>query len=218
MPECRLLCSWLRLHERKWPPFGEVNTRYTCCTFLALIKSLLPSYCNWFEFGEGLTKCCKNVYQGHGMPFGQVSFRSELNATVGKYVLLSHPVTLILNTTKETFSSKSSMQGEGPKIFLRRKYFGDFESSRNLLITDCHLWSTNLIQDMRYTFTIDHQIQWNWLNNESMVEFIEVDDLELLEVIVDYRHGIMTPMFQLSLSFSITQNISLKPSDVVFII
>jgi hypothetical protein len=174
-------------------PFGEVNTRYTCCTFLALTKSL-PSYCNRFEFGEGLTKFCKNDYQGYGLPYGQVDFKSELNATVGKYVLISHPATLILNTTEETFSYESSMQGEGPKTFLRRKYFGDFESLRSVI--DHGLSS---VKQVSMEFDTGHEVFLYYRpsdtvemppNNENMVEFIEVD-LELLEVVVDYRHGIV---------------------------
>ncbi len=46
-------------------PVGMVNLRFTCCTYLAYTKQT-PSYCNKFEFGQGLLQYCMNDYQGYG--------------------------------------------------------------------------------------------------------------------------------------------------------
>ena len=46
-------------------PFGDVNLRYACCTFL-LFTSQAPQFCERFEFSPGyLSEYCSNNYQGY---------------------------------------------------------------------------------------------------------------------------------------------------------
>ena len=46
-------------------PLGHVNTRYTCCTFLAFTGEF-PSYCERFDFQPNdLREYCDKDYQGH---------------------------------------------------------------------------------------------------------------------------------------------------------
>jgi len=46
-------------------PVGDVKLRLTCCTYLALTKGV-PSYCDKFEFGDGIINYCKKDYQRYG--------------------------------------------------------------------------------------------------------------------------------------------------------
>ncbi len=48
---------------------GDVNLRFTCCTFITMTYST-PSYCDEYEkVGEGgLVKYCQNDYQNYGGP------------------------------------------------------------------------------------------------------------------------------------------------------
>jgi hypothetical protein len=103
-------------------PFGEVNTRFTCCTYLALTGSF-PSYCDRFEFGDGLEAYCKKDYQNYGTySTEQINYRNE----GGKYVLIKNPAILTLDLQRETFRYDSPASGTGPRLIRRKSYFGDY--------------------------------------------------------------------------------------------
>jgi len=177
-------------------PFGEVNTRYTCCTFLALTKGV-PSYCDRFEFGPGLVEYCKNDYQEYGLPYSDDNTRSELNGSTGKYILISRPATLILNTTARTFTYESSMEGEGPKLFLRRKHYGDFPDLRAAVDA-----GMSTVTQLAVEFDSGHEGFLYYKSSETVdmppnngsqpvsIDNIEIN-LEILEVVIDYKHGIV---------------------------
>lgn len=57
-------------------PVGDVNLRFTCCTYLALTKST-PSYCSKYEFGPGLLSYCQRDYQGYGGPSAYVKAKVD---------------------------------------------------------------------------------------------------------------------------------------------
>ena len=73
-------------------PFGAVNERFTCCTYLAFTGSA-PAYCNAFELslGDLLDYCKSNDYQGYGdvyppSPAGSVRrVLTHATATTTKY-------------------------------------------------------------------------------------------------------------------------------------
>lgn len=117
-------------------PFGEVNTRFTCCTFLALTGGT-PTYCDRFEFGSGLLDYCKKDYQGYGQIYdndnsiGRTDL--ELSADSGKYVLVPDAATLIFDIASKTFIYDSDMNGLGPKLFRRRKVYGDYANLRKVV-------------------------------------------------------------------------------------
>lgn len=103
-------------------PFGEVNTRFTCCTYRALTGSF-PSYCDRFEFGEGLEAYCKKDYQNYGInSIEQIDYRNE----GGKYVLMKNPALLTIDVQNETFRYESPKTGTGPRLIRRKSYFGDY--------------------------------------------------------------------------------------------
>lgn len=104
---------------------GEVNTRYTCCTFLALTGSY-PSYCERYEFGAGLVSYCKQDHQGYGVSYDRDGVRLDDSISESKYALVIQPATLLLDLSSETYIYESNIEGSGPKLFKRRKYMGDF--------------------------------------------------------------------------------------------
>lgn len=62
-------------------PVGDVNLRFTCCTYLAYTKTT-PSYCRKYDnIGEGgLLKYCQNDYQGYGGPEVYLDQRRRMNS------------------------------------------------------------------------------------------------------------------------------------------
>ena len=47
-------------------PMGDVNLRFTCCSYQALTKEM-PAYCSKYEFTNGyLLSYCQKDYQGYG--------------------------------------------------------------------------------------------------------------------------------------------------------
>lgn len=194
-------------------PFGEVNTRYTCCTFLALTKGV-PSYCDRFEFGSGLVEYCKNDYQGYGLPYSEDEQRSEVINGRGKYILISYPATLNLNSTSQTFTYESDMEGEGPKLFLRRKYYGDFPDLRGAI--DAGVLS---VKQLKIEFDSEVEIFLYYKSLESIdmppnngsepvsIDSVEIN-LEILEVVVDYRNGIVIGIeFEVRFLFIVYENL-----------
>lgn len=178
--------------------FGEVNTRYTCCTFLVLTGGT-PSYCDRFEFGAGLLEYCKHDYQHYGLPYGEDNQRSDsiVNESTGKYVLLHRPATLMVNTAANTFTYDSPMDGEGPKLVLRRKHYGDFANLDSLFHS-----GVSSAKKLTIEFDSGHKgflyyrsSAWIGMppNNGSDSNLI-IDDVEVgyefLEVVIDARNGI----------------------------
>ena len=76
-------------------PFGEVNTIYAYCTFIALTGGT-PNYCDRFKFGPGVLDYCKNDCQGYGQIYNFIdNLRGfEEDEIPGKYLLV--PVAAIL--------------------------------------------------------------------------------------------------------------------------
>jgi hypothetical protein len=72
-------------------PFGEVNTIYTYCTFIALTGGT-P------KFGPGVFDYCKNDYQGHGQIYNFTdNLRGfEEDEIPGKYLLVPEAAILLL--------------------------------------------------------------------------------------------------------------------------
>jgi hypothetical protein len=179
-------------------PFGEVNTRYTCCTFLALTGGT-PTYCDRFEFGPGLLDYCKNDYQGYGQIYdienNLGAFAEE--AIPGKYVLVAEAAVLLLNMTDDSFFYDSDMEGEGPKLFIRRNRYGDYSSLDSVIkagVSDVKQLKIEFDSGTERYLYFDQSERVDMPPNngsESVsIDFIDVQ-LQLLEVVVDARDGIV---------------------------
>ena len=110
-------------------PFGDVNLRFTCCTYLALTKGM-PHYCKRFdEVGDGLVNYCKRDYQGYGSNSYQnlpsVTF-DEVNHSA-KYVVVRNAALVIINVESETFEyAESSSDGSIFSLERKQHLYGDF--------------------------------------------------------------------------------------------
>ena len=179
-------------------PFGEVNTRYTCCTFLALTGGT-PTYCDRFEFGPGLLDYCKNDYQGYGQIYDiEDNLRAFAEEAIpGKYVLVSEAAVLLLNMTDDSFSYDSDMEGEGPKLFIRRKRYGDYSSLGSVIKAGVSNVKQLKIEfdsgTERYLyFDQSERVDMPPNNGSESVSIDSIDvQLQLLEVVVDARDGIV---------------------------
>jgi len=113
-------------------PVGDVNLRFTCCTFLALTNGF-PSYCDKFEFGEGLVSYCKRDFQNYG---GAAAYQlldpshetEELPQYGSSYMIVTQPIVLVINVVANTFSYENvvNSQDTGPAIYRRRQMLGDY--------------------------------------------------------------------------------------------
>jgi len=114
-------------------PVGEVNLRFTCCTYLALTKSV-PLYCDRFEFGKGLLDYCKRDYQGYGNIYetlkkGRETSDKQSSLFDIKYLSVKHPTVILVNIVEETFIYLEQHDTGGPKLYLRRQVFGDYSDA-----------------------------------------------------------------------------------------
>lgn len=128
-------------------PMGHVNLRYTCCTFLALTKGT-PSYCDKYDFGNGLLNYCKQDHQGYG---GAKIYSEEENSlddidiqSSGKFVVATNPARLTLVLSKNSFAyfTMSTIKEEGPTLVQRREYVGDYPD----LLAVCNSLRSKIIQ------------------------------------------------------------------------
>lgn len=144
-------------------PFGEVNTRYTCCTYLALTGGF-PTYCNRFEFGDGLEAYCMNDYQQYG-----TYTTEQINYTVegGKYVMMKNPAILTIDLQTESFQYESSIYGVGPRLLRRRSYFGDYIDLSDAL--DAGVREVRKIE----IFTFDGKVQTKQTNYYDHREYLD---------------------------------------------
>lgn len=112
-------------------PVGEVNSRFTCCTYIALTKKI-PSYCDKFEFGEGLLSYCKRDYQGYGDIYETVNIGREPGDEEYlfrvKYVSVVRPMVILINVEDNTFTCLEK-HDIGSKPYRRRQVFGDYHNS-----------------------------------------------------------------------------------------
>jgi hypothetical protein len=117
-------------------PTGHVNLRFTCCTYLALTGSA-PSYCSFYNFGDGLLNYCKsNDYQG----YGQSSYPEDLQFLIGSsttndlttvssgYIFVGRPSKIHINITKQTFEYTDyiDMSGSSAGYFKLEQVLGDY--------------------------------------------------------------------------------------------
>jgi len=106
-------------------PVGEINLRFSCCTFLALTGNA-PDYCEKYDsgvFNAGhLLEYCKNDYQGYGAVY-PTSDTNTQESTSGKYVYLENAKQLIISKDFEYIGSSSRMDSN---LHLRSEMFGDF--------------------------------------------------------------------------------------------
>jgi len=105
-------------------PVGEVNLRFSCCTFLALTGNA-PDYCEKYDsgvFNAGhLLEYCKNDYQGYGAVY-PTSDTNKQEGTSGKYVYLENAKQLLISKDFEYVGSSSRMDSN---LHLRSEIFGD---------------------------------------------------------------------------------------------
>ena len=127
-------------------PMGQVNLRYTCCTFLALTKGV-PSYCQQYEFGDGLLDYCQKDHQGFGGPDVYLpNGRSVVDHTEhGKYTVVTKPLRLTINLMESSFvyANVQDIEDQGPALVLRREYLGDYPDLR--AVCDTHLRNITII-------------------------------------------------------------------------
>jgi IgA Peptidase M64. len=186
-------------------PFGEVNTRYTCCTFLALTGGT-PSYCDRFEFGSGLLEYCKNDYQGYGQIYDDNNNnygRTDVDITRDsvKYVLVADAATLIFNTVQKTFGYDSDMNGEGPKLFKRRTVYGDYANMRAVIDAGVKKVKELIVEyesgKKRSRYYDESELvdvpPTNGTSAWSGLDAIGVE-MKMLEIAVDARDGIVIDM------------------------
>ena len=146
-------------------PVGDVNLRFTCCTYLAYTKTT-PSYCRKYDnIGEGLVKYCQKDYQGYGGPEVYVDQRrrratSSLSGWHGDYIsneyehLPQHPtlmsVDLVMkNVAHHNMRSKTvDFLETNPSIQLQLDSF--IEGQQN------HI---KLIYDTGYTKEFTHHLE-----------------------------------------------------------
>mmetsp|Transcript_4828 Transcript_4828/g.6773 ORF Transcript_4828/g.6773 Transcript_4828/m.6773 type:complete len:548 (+) Transcript_4828:140-1783(+) len=177
-------------------PFGEVNTRYTCCTFLALTGSY-PSYCERYEFGVGLVSYCSQDHQGYGTPYDRDGLRSVDTISEAKYTIVIQPATLLLDLSLNTYVYESNMEGSVPKLFKRRKYMGDFADFEAVLhegadevikITiefesgEKYPLYFSVLEALESPPSIDSEFQGN---------SIDANVATFLEIVVDARKGVV---------------------------
>ena len=180
-------------------PFGEVNTRFTCCTFLALTGGT-PSYCDRFEFGKGLVEYCKNDHQDYGLSYDKDNQEraNEIDSLIsGKYVLVANPATLILNVTGDTFTYDSDMEGEGPKLFRKRKYSGDYPNLSSVIEVGANSvkrltieFDSGKEQVLYFSPTETVDMPPNNGSESTSIDNVGVE-LAMLEIVVDARNGIV---------------------------
>jgi hypothetical protein len=135
------------LMEFLFMEFGAVNTRYTCCAFLAMTNEM-PPYCDLFDFSKGylVQYCANNDFQKFGIysttaaPFDTAaaetdSFRNSLLAPMipPKLVHLENPllVTISLETNDQIEAREKSVlmqPNRAPGLFRLNMVLGDFES------------------------------------------------------------------------------------------
>lgn len=185
-------------------PFGEVNTRFTCCTFLALTGGT-PGYCDRFEFGSGLLNYCKNDYQGYGQIYddNNNNGRTDLELTTDsvKYVLVADAATLIFNTLENNFAYDSDMNGEGPKLFKRRAVYGDYPNMRAVIdagVTKVKKLTVEYDSGKKRSRYYDHSElvdvpPTNGTSAWSAFDAVGVE-MKMLEIAVDARDGIVIDM------------------------
>jgi len=109
-------------------PVGEVNLRFSCCTFLALTGTA-PDYCEKYDsgvFNAGhLLKYCKNDYQGYGPVYPTSDSKITLTmqeGTSGKYIYLENSKQLLISKDFEYLGSSSTTDSN---LHLRSEIFGD---------------------------------------------------------------------------------------------
>jgi len=105
-------------------PVGEVNLRFSCCTFLALTGTA-PDYCEKYDsgvFNAGhLLEYCKNDYQGYGAVYPTSDTNTQEDSS-GKYVYLENAKQLLISKDFEYVGSSSRMDSN---LHLRSEIFGD---------------------------------------------------------------------------------------------
>jgi len=136
------------LMEFLFMSFGAVNTRFTCCAFLAMTNEM-PPYCDLFDFSKGYLYqyCANNDFQKFGAysttaaPYDTAaetdSFRNSLLVpmpmTLPKLVQIENPllvtISLETNLQREVKEKSVIMQpNRAPGLFRWNMAHGDFAS------------------------------------------------------------------------------------------
>ena len=181
-------------------PMGHVNTRYTCCTFLALTKGV-PNYCQQYDFGDGLLDYCQNDHQGYGGSEVYVANGRSVvdNSIHGKYIVATKPVRLTIDLIDNSFvyANAEDIEEQGPTLVLRREYLGDYPDLR--AVCDTHLknitiitleFDTGEIRDLY--FVPGDSIDVPPPSSSSMKDDIDVTvESIILEIVIEAERGIV---------------------------
>lgn len=117
-------------------PIGNVNLRFTCCTFLALTKST-PSYCTRFEqYGLGLLNYCQNDYQGYGGPSAYVHQKGrrlsdhayESKTRISTKGIVQSPIVLNVDLSSKQIYHDDGSSIQNDTAFPLRQINGDFDT------------------------------------------------------------------------------------------
>jgi len=137
-------------------PVGEVNLRFTCCTYLALTKGV-PSYCDRFEFGEGLVNYCKRDYQGYGgtasyqmLRATQLTGREYKSQFRLNYLYVARPAVILVDVNEQTFAyvEQQNRYGTKPVIHRRRQMLGDYYDIPSAFVAGAkEVWKITVIFD-----------------------------------------------------------------------
>ena len=180
-------------------PVGEVNTRYTCCTYIALTGGY-PSYCSRYEFGKGLLNYCKNDYQGYGKNIYEIDnpYREESEEIDGgKFVLVPFATTIYVNMTDGSFDYEEGLYSEGPRLVKKRSYYGDFPSLHMAIEAGVKEvkklvleFDSDEKQILYYESKEKIDMPPNTGSERQSIDFVE-KDLDEIEVVIDSSNGIV---------------------------
>ena len=120
-------------------PVGDVNLRFTCCTYQALTKEM-PDYCSKYEFSNGyLLSYCQNDYQGYGSG-SYIENRVIESDRKDRYLLrnarftiVEKPLVVSLDRAGDLVSIFSN---NASQLFRISAVYGDFDSIDEAVSTD----------------------------------------------------------------------------------
>lgn len=186
-------------------PVGDVNLRYTCCTYLALTKGI-PSYCDKFEFGDGLINYCQKDYQGYGgVAFYQRLYNTRQTAAEyassfrANYLYVARPAVIHIDVEQETFAyeDQQNRYGNEPAIHRRRQMLGDYYDilaasglGVDKILKVAVKFDSGEEQNMLFNPSIN--IEPPPSENELVIIAIGNDTISTMEIVVDGSKGLVT--------------------------
>jgi len=185
-------------------PVGDVNLRFTCCTFLALTKGV-PPYCDKFEFGDGLINYCKKDYQGYGgVAVYQRLYRTRqtdaeyASSFKANYLYVARPAVILIDIDQGTFAyeDEQNRYGTKPAIHRRQQMLGDYKDI--LVATGLGVDSVIKVnvkfesgEEQNMLFNPSTHIEAPPDDNELVIIAMGYDVPSIMEIVVDGSRGLV---------------------------